>query len=115
MFFLLRYFTGTKKSTFHAELAENMQFFSITLQKKKKIPKKLHWEKNKIHTIVFKFWFYSSLQLNEIVFTGTEFLHSYNANLSKAVAAKKLPLAILCRQGCSGTHTVPYAVWPRRK
>jgi len=25
-------------------------------------------------------------------FTGTEFLYDYNANLSKAVAAKKLPL-----------------------
>jgi len=30
-------------------------------------------------------------------FTGTEFLYyDYNANLSKAVAAKRLPLAILC-------------------
>jgi len=31
-------------------------------------------------------------------FTGTEFLYDYNANpnLSKAVAAKRLPLTILC-------------------
>jgi len=29
-------------------------------------------------------------------FTGTEFLYDYNANLSKAVAAKKLPSTILC-------------------
>jgi len=32
-------------------------FFPITLHKNEKIPKKLHWEENKIHTIVFKFWF----------------------------------------------------------
>jgi len=31
-------------------------------------------------------------------FTGTEFLYDYNANLSKAVAAKKLPLTILWMQ-----------------
>jgi len=30
-------------------------------------------------------------------FTGTEFLYDYNANLSKAVAAKRLPLIILCK------------------
>jgi len=29
-------------------------------------------------------------------FTGTEFLYDYNVNLSKAVAAKRLPLTILC-------------------
>jgi len=29
-------------------------------------------------------------------FIGTEFLYDYNANLSKAVAAKRLPLTILC-------------------
>jgi len=29
-------------------------------------------------------------------FTGTEFLYDNNANLSKAVAAKRLPLTILC-------------------
>jgi len=29
-------------------------------------------------------------------FTGTEFLYDYNANLSKAVAAKRLPLTIVC-------------------
>jgi len=29
-------------------------------------------------------------------FTGTEILYDYNANLSKAVAAKRLPLTILC-------------------
>jgi len=29
-------------------------------------------------------------------FTGTEFLYDYNANLSKALAAKRLPLTILC-------------------
>jgi len=29
-------------------------------------------------------------------FTGTEFLYDHNANLSKAVAAKRLPLTILC-------------------
>jgi len=29
-------------------------------------------------------------------FTGTEFLYDYTANLSKAVAAKRLPLTILC-------------------
>jgi len=29
-------------------------------------------------------------------FTGTEFLYDYNANLNKAVAAKRLPLTILC-------------------
>jgi len=29
-------------------------------------------------------------------FTGTEFLYDYNANLSKAVAAERLPLTILC-------------------
>jgi len=28
-------------------------------------------------------------------FTGTEFLYAYNANLSTAVAAKRLPLTIL--------------------
>jgi len=28
-------------------------------------------------------------------FTGTKFLYDYNANLSKAIAAKKLPLTIL--------------------
>jgi len=28
-------------------------------------------------------------------FTGTEFLYDYNANLSKAVAAKRLPLTLL--------------------
>jgi len=28
-------------------------------------------------------------------FTGTEFLYDYNAKLSKAVAAKRLPLTIL--------------------
>jgi len=28
-------------------------------------------------------------------FTGTEFLYDYNANLSKAVGAKRLPLTIL--------------------
>jgi len=31
-----------------------------------------------------------------IYFTGTEFLYDYNANLSKAVGAKRLPLTILC-------------------
>jgi len=30
-------------------------------------------------------------------FTGTEFLYDYNTNLSKAVAAKRLPLTILCK------------------
>jgi len=30
-------------------------------------------------------------------FIGTEFLYEYDANLSKAVAAKRLPLTILCR------------------
>jgi len=29
-------------------------------------------------------------------FTATEFLYDYNANLSKAVAAKRLRLTILC-------------------
>jgi len=29
-------------------------------------------------------------------FTGTEFLYDYIAKLSKAVAAKRLPLTILC-------------------
>jgi len=29
-------------------------------------------------------------------FTRTEFLYDYNANFSKAVAAKRLPLTILC-------------------
>jgi len=31
-------------------------------------------------------------------FTGTEFLYDYNANLSKAVAAKRLPLTILWKE-----------------
>jgi len=30
-------------------------------------------------------------------FTGTEFLYDYNANLSKAVGAKRLSLTILCK------------------
>jgi len=51
---LLRYFTGTEKSTFQAKLAENVQFFSITLQKNEKIQKS-GIGKNKIHNIVFKF------------------------------------------------------------
>jgi len=29
-------------------------------------------------------------------FTGTEFLYDYNANLSKAVGTKRLPLTVLC-------------------
>jgi len=32
--------------------------------------------------------------------TGTEILYDYNANLSKAVGAKRLPLTILCK-GCT--------------
>jgi len=62
----------------------------------KKFQKSCTGKKDSHHS--FKFWFYSSLQSNEIFFTGTEFLHSYNANLSKTVAAKKLPLTILCMQ-----------------
>jgi len=39
-------------------------------------------------------------------FTGTEFLYDYNANLSKAVAAKRLPLTILCSETWWWEHTV---------
>jgi len=53
------------------------------------ISKKVALGKKKIYNIVF---------LNfdlRFYFTGTEFLYDYNANLSKAVAAKRLPLTIL--------------------
>jgi len=37
-------------------------------------------------------------------FTATEFLNDYNANLSKAFAAKKLPLTILWRSSKCREH-----------
>jgi len=39
-------------------------------------------------------------------FTGTEFLYDYNANLSKAFGAKRLPLTILWHAGLLYTMTV---------
>jgi len=41
-------------------------------------------------------------------FTGTEFLYDYNANLSKAVAAKRLPLTILCTASNSSRPSVSH-------
>jgi len=54
---LLRYFTGTEKSAFHAKLAKIGQFFVYNFAKKMKIEifKKLTLGKKKIYNIVFKF------------------------------------------------------------
>jgi len=54
---LRRYFTGTKKSAFQANLAKIGQFFVYNFAKKMKIKisKKLALGKKKIYNIVFKF------------------------------------------------------------